>query len=386
MDWFLVRPALLVLSAVPFVYYLFATASALAFFRRSDTPRNDFLPPVSVLKPVRGLDREAYENLVSFFLQEYPSFEILFAVSDENDPAVPLIRTVIRDFPAVPARLLMGAPALGTCDKVNKLVRLASEAKHDIVVISDSDIRVAQGYLRAIAAPFADSRAGAATCLYRGMTDGSLGADLEALGNSSDFDAGVLAAWALGKLDFALGATVATTKGRLAEIGGFESLVNYFGDDYELGNRISQRGHPVKLIQFPVATVFPKQTLADSLRHQIRWYLTMRCSRPLGHLSLLLTHGLPWTVLAATIAPSSIVALAYVATYILLRGAMAWTVGVRGIRDPLLRRKLWMLPARDAFAFLAWMASFFKHQISWRGQRFTIRDKQLVPVVSAGRR
>ena len=165
---------------------------------------------------------------------------------------------------------------MGVSDKVNKLCRMVRAAAHEIVVVSDSDVRVGPGYLRAIAAPFRDPKVGAVTCLYRGLTDGSLAANLEAIGNSTDFTAGVLVAWLLGDVNFTLGATMATTKTRLAEIGGFESLVDHFSDDYELGNRIAAGGHRVELSTFPVSIVYPQQTLGDAFRHQLRWNLSIR--------------------------------------------------------------------------------------------------------------
>lgn len=381
-EWTIIRWALLVLALSPFAYYLLATVAALRFFRKRSAQSPDFTPPVSILKPVRGLDREAYENFASFCRQDYPQFEVLFNVTDDQDPAIPVIEKVIRDFPRVPIRLLIGSNPLGTCDKVNKLVRMVAEAKYDILIISDSDIRVGPGYLRAVANPFRDSKVGVVTCLYRGLTDGSLASELEALGNTSDFDAGVLSAWQLGSVNFALGATMATTKERLEEIGGFEALVNHFSDDYELGNRISRKGYRVEVTTFPVYTVFPAQTMRQCFRHQVRWTLTMKHSQPWGHFSLLFTQGLPWVVLACLIAPSTAIAWGYVAGYVFFRGLMAWTVGVHGVQDPLLRKKMWMVPLRDAFAFTVWVTSFFQRRIEWRGSHYTIHNKRLVPVIS----
>jgi ceramide glucosyltransferase len=232
--------------------------------------------------------------------------------------------------------------------------------------------------LRAIAAPFRDPKIGAVTCLYRGLTDGSLAANLEAIGNSTDFTAGVLMAWMLGGVNFTLGATMATTKTRLAEIGGFESLVDHFSDDYELGNRIAARGHRVEVSAFPVSIVYPHQTLGDAFRHQLRWNLSIRYSRPAGHLGLIFTQGLPLALLAAVSAPSAAWAVSLVLGYLVLRGASAWIIGVAGMSDALLRRKMELLPLRDAFAFVVWVGSFFSQRIHWRGQEFYVRDKRLV--------
>src|SRR5271156_5885268 len=381
MVWTVSRDALLLLALASFAYYLVAIVAALRFFRRRDAAAlpSDFIPPISILKPIYGLDRETYENYASFCAQDYPEYEILFCVSDDEDPAIPVIEQIARDFPDCHIKLLIGSEPLGVSDKVNKLCRMAREAQYEILAVSDSDVRVESGYLRGIAAPFHDPAVGAVTCLYRGLTDGSLAANLEAIGNSTDFTAGVLVAWLFAPVNFTLGATMATTKKCLAEIGGFESLVDHFSDDYELGNRIAARGHRVELSTFPVAIVYPEQTLADAFRHQLRWNVSIRFSRPAGHLGLIFTQALPLALLAAIVAPSAAWAISLLAGYLLLRGASAWVVGVYGMRDAAVRRHMELLPLRDAFAFIVWVASFFPQRIHWRGREFHVRNKRLVP-------
>lgn len=380
MAWAAIREVLLFLALAPLVYYLLAIIAAEKFFRRPVSPPSDFSPPVSILKPIRGLDREAYENFASFCRQDYPQFEILFCVTDKLDPTVPVIEQLIHDFPQCAIRLLVGSERLGVSDKVNKLCRMVGEARHDILIIGDSDVRVESGYLRAIAAPFRDPQVGAATCLYRGLTDGSFAADLEALGNSTDFAPGVLVAWLFGGVNFALGATMATTKRHLAEIGGFEALVDYFSDDYELGNRIAARGYRVELSRFPVSVVYPRQILRDTFRHQLRWNLSIRTSRPAGHLGMIFAQGLPWMVLGFFLVQTELRLAIFLGAYALLRGDVALSVGARGLRDKLVRSKPWMLPLRDAFAFIVWVASFFPQRIHWRDQEFYVRGKRLVPI------
>ena len=340
---------------------------------------SDFTPPVSILKPIRGLDRETYENYASFSSQDYPEFEILFCVGDAGDPAVAVIKKLIADFPHRPIRLFIGSEPLGASDKVNKLCRMVREARHDIVIVSDSDVRVEPGFLRAVTKPFSNPEVGGVTCLYRGLTDGGFAADLEALGNSADFAPGVLVAGYRGRLDFMLGAVMATTKKCLAEIGGFESLVDYFCDDYELGNRIASRGYLVELSRFPVDIVYPRETIRDAFQHQLRWNLSIRYSRPWGHFGLIFANALPWAVLVAALAPWKVV-IFYLASALYLRVTMAISVGHRGLRDRQVLRKLWMLPLRDAFSFAIWVASFFARRIQWRDRQFRVRDKRLIPV------
>jgi ceramide glucosyltransferase len=371
-----------VLALSSFAYYAVALVASWRFFERGvpvGAVSDGSAPPLSLLKPIYGLDREAYENYASFCRQDYSDYEILFCVSDAADPAIPVIEKLIRDFPKQSIRLLVGSEPIGVSDKVNKLCRMAREARHDLLVVTDSDVRVEPGFLRAVAAPFNRQDIAGVTCLYRGLTDGSLAANLEAVGNSTDFAAGVLVAWMFAPVNFMLGAVMATTKNYLDEIGGFPALADYFCDDYELGNRIAARRHKIELVSFPVSIVYPHQTLAEAFRHQLRWNLSIRFSRPLGHLGLLFTQSLALALVAAILSPTKGRAAAFIGTYVVLRFAVAWAVGIDGMRDDLVGRNLWMLPLRDAFAFVVWVASFFPQTILWRGKRFKVRDKKLVP-------
>ncbi len=382
--WPAVRDALLILALAPFAFYLIAIFAALRFFRaarqRDAAGGADFAPPISILKPVRGLDRETYENYASFCEQDYPEFEILFGVSDANDPATPVIERIIHDFPSRSIRLLIGSDPVGASDKVNKLCRMAREARHEILLVSDSDVRVEPEFLRSVAAPFRDPGVGGVTCLYRGVAGDCFAATLEALGNSTDFAPGVLVSGLFGELDFMLGAVMATTKTELAHIGGFESLADYFCDDFELGNRIAASGKKVVLSGFPVSIVYPRENLRQAFRHQLRWNLSIRYSRPWGHFGLLFSQGLPWAILGAVLAPSAAIAGGYLGAYVLLRSLVAFIVGVWGMQDEAVRRWWRLLPLRDLFAFAVWLVSFFPQRIHWRDREFYVREKRLVPV------
>jgi len=380
--WHLLSWLLLTLALAPFAFYLISIWSAVTFFGRrdGDDASRPFAPPVSILKPCRGLDREAYENFASFCRQNYPQYEILFAVTDRADPAVPAIERVIRDFPGVSVRLLCGAPVAGPNGKVNKLIRLVAEARYDLLVINDSDVRVGPDYLRGVVAPFRDPAVGATTAMYRAETCGSLGAELEAVGITSQFLAGVLTAWRLEGVKFALGATMACTRKALDAIGGFAALADYHSDDYELGSRIAARGYRVELLREPVTIVYGRMTFGEFAAHQLRWALNTRFARPGGHFGLLLTFGLPWSLVAAAVAPAPRIAAAYLGAYLVLRLAAAWTVGVWGLGDQLLRRRLWLVPLRDATGFVTWVASYFMTRIRWRGLEFRIVDGKLVPM------
>ncbi|MBZ5539781.1 MAG: glycosyltransferase [Acidobacteriia bacterium] len=262
------RYALLLVAAAPLAYYAAATLAAARFFRRERARQLPaFTPPVSVLKPVRGVDFASYENFASFCLQDYPDFELLFAVNDSADPAVELIHRLMAEFPQRQIRLFIGAQPLGANRKVNKLCRLAAAARHDILVVSDGDVRAGPRYLREVAAPFADPQTGVVTCFYRGIAQENLFAAIEAIGASSDFFAGVLMAHWLEGMSFALGATMATTKAWLAKIGGFEGLAATHSDDYELGHRIALQGGRIVLSREPVWTMYPAQSARGFWEH-----------------------------------------------------------------------------------------------------------------------
>jgi ceramide glucosyltransferase len=375
------RQALLILAVSPFIYYLAATFAAWRFFRRERARAlPEFTPGVSILKPVYGVDFGSYENFASFCNQNYPQSEILFAVNDESDPAVAVIRRIMQDYPDTQVRLISGAPKLGTNQKVNNLALLAREARHEVLVMSDGDVRVGPNYLREVVAPLADGRTGAVTCLYRGVAQRNLWAQLEAIGAASDFCAGVLLAASTEGVRFALGASIATTKSWLGKIGGFESFANMLADDYELGNRVAKLGARVTLSREVVSTMYPVQTLRGFWQHQVRWAKTIRLCRPASYAALLFTQGLPWTLLAASVAPSAALAGSYLAAYVGLRISLAATVGVWGIRDETLRRKLWLVPVWDVIHFVIWLASFSSNRVVWGDIRYSAEKGQLSPM------
>ena len=257
---------------------------------------------------------------------------------------------------------------------------MALESKHELLVISDSDVRVDSNYLRDVAAPFADPKVGAVTVFFRSLITGSIGATLDAAGSAVEFASSALLAQKLEGIHFTLGATMATTKKRLAEIGGFEALANRYVDDYELGNRIAKQGYRVELARTPVGMVYPRETLRQFLRHELRWTIGLRNVRPGGHAAIVFTFGLPWTILAAAVAHSATLASFYVLTYLALRSAVYLTVGVWGLQDTVVRRRWWLAPLRDSANFAVWVASFFSNRISWRGLEFRVKKGLLIPL------
>jgi ceramide glucosyltransferase len=378
-----VKDVLLGVAAIPFIYYFIGLFSSWQFFRGtahgSDTLRN-FTPPVSNLKPIRGLDPDAYENFASFCRQDYPDYEVLFCVGDEDDPVVPILHKLMRDFPDRRIRVLFGSGGKGSNDKVVKLARLVSEAQHEVVVISDSDVRVQPDYLRTVVAPLADPKVGAVTCFYASIEEKTFAESLQTIGMFSDFYVGILVARQLDGVKFALGPTIATTRTRLAGFGGYGAIENRPADDLLVGRLIAEQGYEVELLPYRILTVADYGSMRDLFHKRLRWIVVMRHMRPWGHLGLIFTQGLPWSLAAIAIHPSAGVALGYLGAYLALRFAMTWMVGIWGLKQDSLWKKLGLIPLWDALAFFIWLTSFARNSIRWRDGEYYIRDGRLVPV------
>jgi ceramide glucosyltransferase len=377
------RIALLGVAAIPFIYYAIAVFSCLRFFlatkSKLDTS-NEFLPPVSNLKPVRGLDPDAYENFASFCRQDYPNYEILFCVGDTSDPALPVLQRLINDFPQTQIRIIIGSGRQATNDKVAKLTRLVEEAAHEHLVISDSDVRVEQTYLRRLVAPLADARTGAVTCFYVAAEEKTWVQRLQDVGMLSDFYPGILVAKQLDGMKFALGPTISTTRSYLREFGGYASIENKPADDLLIGRLIAEHGREVVLLPYAIVTVPDYQSLRELFFKRLRWITVMRHMRPWGHVGLIFTLGLPWSLLAVAIAPTAMVAVGYLGGYFLVRSILTLLVGSTGLKQSGVWAKLALIPVWDAMASLIWLASFACRSIRWRGHDYLIVNGDLVPV------
>lgn len=374
------RDIFLIAAAIPFIYYLISIYSAWRYFRQPPgAPDPSFTPPVSILKPFRGSDRDVYENLASFCRLDYPEYEIVCCVDTSDEVIQSVLAKLKADFPHCNIRILYGSGRVAANDKVAKLARLVEEAAHEVVVISDSDVRVRPDYLRHVTAPLRDSGVGAVTCLYVPIEVASLADRLQSVGMMSDFYAGVLVDWQLEGLKFALGPTIATTRARLNGFGGFAELENRPADDLLVGRLIQEQGYEVVLVRYAIDAVCDYPSIRDLLHQRLRWMVAMRKMRPWGHLGLLLTQGLPYSLAAAATHPTAAVALAWLGSYMLLRVAMMWIIGIHGLGQPVLWKRMALIPAWDAVACALWLISFSRNSIRWRGADYYILDGRLVP-------
>jgi ceramide glucosyltransferase len=278
--------------------------------------------------------------------------------------------------------VLFGSGRNATNDKVAKLARLTNEARHEIVVISDSDVKVQPDYLRTVVAPLADPQVGAVTCFYVHTQETTLVENLQTVGMLADFYAGVLVDWQLEGVKFTLGPTIATSRTRLNGFGGYQAIENRPADDLLVGRLIAEQGYKVELLPYSVSTVADYQTFRDLFHKRLRWIVVMRHLRPWGHLGLIFTHGLPWCLAAIAIQPTAPVAAGYLGAYFLFRTAITWIIGVHGLKQSVPLKKMALIPVWDAMAFVIWLISFGRKSIRWRDNDYYIRDGRLVPTTS----
>ena len=357
-------------------YSLLSLFCANRFFSsHSRTPIPATSPSVTILKPVKGVDEDSYDNFASFCCQDYPGeVEILFAVASPDDPVLPLIRQLQADFCNHTITVIINPAQHGPNQKVSNLINGFPQARYDLLLISDSDISVPQDYLKSVTAHFADPLVGLVTSLYRTSDVHGIATALEAVGFTSEMIPNVLVARQLEGLTFALGASMAVRREALCAIGGFAPLAGYLADDYQLGNKIHRAGWRVVLDRSFVESVIAPENVMSVLSRQLRWARTMRVSRPAGYCASGVTLPFPAVLLATLLAPSLLSGVAAVALLYGVRMAVSMLFSRRYVRDNLLPRWLWLLPLRDMLSFFTWALSFLGNRVQWRGSRFVLKS------------
>jgi ceramide glucosyltransferase len=359
------------------IYAILAGLGAVRFAkRRRREQAGSFLPPLSLLKPLYGSEPELEARLESFFRQDYPQYEILFCARNDRDPGLKIARTVAARHPRVQARFLLSGEPRCANAKVWSLERMQEAAQHAIFVISDSDVSVTPDYLRAVATPFANHRVGLVTCLYRGVAGrsqadhGSLWSRLEAEGMSIEMPAGVLVAGIFEGMKFALGPTMAVRRECVQSCGGFNAMGLYHADDFVLGNMVAAKGSTVVLSTHVIDHHILNISFLESARHQVRWMRSTRFSRPKGHLGTVLTFGMPYAILSASMAlvfhRPGLAALLFAwgwTTRFLLAATMSKLV----VEESGLLRYALLYPVRDLMGFFYWVASYLSDDVQWRG-------------------
>jgi ceramide glucosyltransferase len=371
----------LCLAAIPFIYYFLSLYSSWLFFRharRSGHP-TDYTPPISNLKPIRGLDAEAYENFASYCNQDYPDYELLFGIGDGDEAVLEVIEKLKRDFPKQRIRVVHISGHTAPNDKVVKLARLVSEAQNEVLVMNDSDVRVRPDYLRNVVAPLGDPKVGVVTCLYVSTQEHTFPQKLQSIGMFCDFYPGIMVAWQLDGVKFAFGQTIVTTRKNLAGFGGYSAIANRPADDLLVGRLVAGQGFKVELLPYTVETVADFKSFGEFFFKRLRWMTVMRHMRPWGHVGLIFTQGLAWSIAAVAVRPTAQIAILYLGGYVCVRAAMTWLIGVWGLKQPGVWKKMALVPVWDAWALLIWLLSFGRRSIRWRDINYRIRRGMLVP-------
>lgn len=360
---------ILCLSAV--LFYCYGIYAAIAFERQPHATVTEFHPPVTILKPICGLESDAYSNLTSFCQQDYPEYQIVFAVRDRQDPSIEVVKKIIQQFANVDIQLIVSDRLIGANLKVSNLANAVTVAKHEILLIADSDIHVDQDYLQTVIQPLKDKTVGVVTCLYRSSAQGWV-TTLEAIKTATDFHAGVLVSNQLEGIKFAFGSTIVIRKTALETIGGFQAVADYLADDFQLGYLPSQAGYKVVLSEYVVTHNLGTSTLTDAIQRQIRWARCIRVSRPWGYVALIFTYGTVTSLLFLIATKGTILGWSVLVITWFMRLVIGWVVGVKILHDPIAKRFFWIIPFSDFINFGIWCCGFLGKTIEWRGQRLLL--------------
>jgi len=342
-------------------------------------------PPVTLLKPLRGDDGQLYDNLASFCRQDYPDFEIILGVRDPQDRAIAVVRRLLRDFPDVALTLVVDEHSIGTNPKVSNLANLASHARHDLLIIADSDMRVEPGYIRAVVAPFVEPRVGLVTCLYRGVAPAGLASRLGAMFVNEWFLPAALVGMRLERLRHAFGATIAFRRETLEAVGGFQAVADHLADDYMLGRLVSGLGLRVVLAPYVVDNIITEPGVRGLLLHELRWARTFRTLRPLSYFCSLFTFGIPLSLLWFALSLGDPLAAVATLAHLGLRGVGRLVLS-RTLGPPLRWADICLVPIRDVLSFLVGIASFTGRTVRWKEAALRVRPDGCLEPASSGRR
>jgi ceramide glucosyltransferase len=361
---------LLILSCI---YHLLTVYCALLWKRGSNQvgPPQD-LSAITILKPLRGSDPEQYASFESFCAQDYAEYQIVFGALDPNDPGLDNARKLQAAYPSIDIEVVAGGEAFGLNRKICNLANMLPSAKHDLLVLCDSDMRVLPDYLRRIAEPFASEKVGLVTCPYRGYNAKGIASILEALGIGADFIPGVFVAYYIWGVRPAFGSTIALKKSTLTEIGGFEEIADELADDYKLAELVAGIGKDVVLSGYVVDDVLGRESMGEMWSRRLRWSKTARSMRPGPYTGAFITFTTPLAVLFAATCRLQPLCWIAPAAALTLRAATVTFIATKITRDSNLPRNLILLPLSELVSFSLWAASFFGCTILWRGERFKL--------------
>ncbi len=356
------------------VYFTLCVIGSRKWLRdcESFSSKEDFSPPVSILKPLRGEDPLQYENFQSFLSQDYPSYQLVFGAMDSEDKGLDTARRLLDENPGSDISIVSGAAPIGMNYKICSLIEMMKFTRHDLLVLADSDMHVESDYLRRIIAPFKSPKVGLVTCLYRGYHPQGIASILEGMGIGASFAPSVFAAYLLEGISFAFGSTIVIRRDVLEEIGGLECIVNALADDYLLGNKVKKAGYDVALSDYVVDDALGRESFADMWGRRLRWARTMKAMRTVGWAGSGITHGVPLAILFLIVNGFHSLGWTVALLMLLYRYLTAFYVATNATSDYNIIRYWYMLPISDCLDFSLWIASFLGNTVEWRGIRMNV--------------
>lgn len=363
---------LIICIIISIFYYVFSLYCTLSFFNRKLDVDDNYLPPISILKPINGIENGIYENFVSYCNQDYPAYQVVFGLSNSKDPAIDIVRKVMNTFPQKDIKLVICNDGIGANPKVNNLINMYKEAKYDIILTNDSDTRVSNDYLRRVVSPLRDQDIGLVTCVYRENITNNIASIIESISINHDLLPSIMVAQKIENLSYAFGVTIATRRYILDNIGGFEELADYLAEDFHLGEKIYRAGYKLCLSDYIVDVVPEERDFVNFFSHQLRWAKTIRACRPKGYFfSAFFKYGLLSSLAYLLISAFSTFSIILFLIFLSVRVISASVISHKYTKD----RKLTLLflPINDIISFVIWCMSFSGTKTTWKGSKFRLK-------------
>lgn len=371
---------LITCTIISIFYYVFSLFCTILFFSKKVDTDETYLPPVSVLKPINGIEDGIYENFTSYCKQDYPDYQIIFGVRDSNDSAIDMIKKVINAFPQKDIELVICNDSIGINPKINNLNNMYKKSKHDIILTNDSDTRVNGNYLKKVVSPFRDKNVGLVTCVYRENNLNNLTSIIESISINHEFLPSIMVAHMIEDLSYAFGATIVIRRDTLESVGGFKELADYLAEDFHLGKKVFEAGHKLFLSDYIVDVIPEKRGFTDFFKHQLRWSRTIKACRPIGYFfSAFFKYGIVFSLVYLLISfcppteTSSSQALSVILffTFLSVRIISASIISYKYTKDR--KTTLLFLPINDIISFIIWGISFLGNKTTWRGGKFLLK-------------
>lgn len=361
-------------------YYIFSLYCTWSFFNKKTYTNHDYLPPVSILKPINGIEDGIYDNFLSYCIQDYPAYQVIFGVRDSHDPAIDMVRKVMKAFPQKDIELVICSDRIGINPKISNLNNMYKKAKYDIILMNDSDTRVNEDYLKKVVSPFCDKDTGLVTCVYRANILNNITSVMESLAINHDFFPSIMLAQKFEDLSYAFGVTIATKREILDDIGGFKELSDYLAEDFHLGRKVYEAGHRLRLSNYIVDVVPENRGIISFFKHQLRWAKTIRSCRPVGYffaaffkfgmVSSLVYLLVEFCLPVGTNTAQTLSVVLFL-TFLSVRIISASIISYKYTKDK--KSTLLLIPINDIMNFIIWCASFSGNKITWRGNKFLLK-------------